>query len=71
MAIVKNRAMRQTGCFGSGGRTGCELNVDSVIIEEVLRLKCTRRRAVEEVRKGGSTFEGAGVNATRGIVDQN
>ncbi len=63
--------MGQTGCFGSGGRTGCELNVDNVIIRELLGPKCTGRRAVDEVRKGGSTSEGAGINAARGIVDQN
>lgn len=71
MPVIKNRAMGQTGCFRSGGRTGCELNVYYVIIGEVLRRKCATRGAVEKLGKGCSTSEGTRIYAAGGIVDQN
>jgi hypothetical protein len=70
VAIVENRAMRETGCLGSRGSAGGELDVHNVVIGEVLRRKRGRRRAVDQVQEGSNRSERSGLNATRGVVDQ-
>lgn len=70
LAVIENGAMREAGGFRSRGCTRRELDVNNVSIGEVLGGKCAGRRTVEKVRKGGSTSEGVGINATRGVVDE-
>jgi hypothetical protein len=70
MAVIEDRAMRETSCFGSGGCAGGELDIDDVVIGEVLGWKRIGGRAIEKVKEWGRCSKRGGIYATRGVVHE-